>query len=381
MVITGKAAVYNVSSINANVNMTCGGYNSNVLGFVFLTYLRGQAELWVIVILYFLCFYLILSNFRRNLMLGISFYMSAVLIDSRKALKKYLDTYWPITLAVIYFGLMLGYNTAEEVHFLVPSLGASVNDYTQRAMGPCANYVSTTFGFFAQTIPQYCRVCNGISEPIAIHYLFTYSGSISSAFNQATVIGLALFKICSLLLSTYGFVDGETLMDVNEESCPWRNIHKCRSNFITTAQCNDYYYGEMEKFLDWIVTEESFGTALFILRAKGQVKRDTVKRPGVIEHIPKKYKEYLESKGEEVPERYSDVQSSWSYDDRKDMEMLTKFATDEDFVPQESMCEYASLVMEDLKLQWQDSRATADSASAAPAVQELKDHEEKTDDV
>jgi hypothetical protein len=64
--------------------------------------------------------------------------------------------------------------------------------------------------------------------------------------------------------------------------------------------------GEMEKFLDWIVTEESFGTALFILRAKGQVKRDTVKRPGVIEHIPKKYKEYLESKGEEVPERYSD---------------------------------------------------------------------------
>ncbi len=44
------------------------------------------------------------------------------------------------------------------------------------------------------------------------------------------------------------------------------------------------------------------------------------------------------------------VQGSWSYDDRKDMEMLTKFATDEDFVPQESMCEYASLVMEDLKL-------------------------------
>jgi hypothetical protein len=58
MVITGKAAVYNVSSVNANVNMTCVGYNSNVLGFVFLTYLRGQAELWVIVILYFLCFYL-----------------------------------------------------------------------------------------------------------------------------------------------------------------------------------------------------------------------------------------------------------------------------------------------------------------------------------
>jgi hypothetical protein len=131
----------------------------------------------------------------------------------------------------------------QEVHFLVPSLGASVNDYTQRALGPCANYVSTTFGFFAQTIPQYCMVCNGISEPIAVHYLYTYAGSISSAFNQATVIGLALFKICSLLLSTYGFVDGETLMDVNEESCPWRNIHKCRSKFITTAQCNDYYYG------------------------------------------------------------------------------------------------------------------------------------------
>jgi hypothetical protein len=46
-------------------------------------------------------------------MLGISFYMSAVLIDSRKTWKKYFDTYWPITLAVIYFGLMLGYNTAE----------------------------------------------------------------------------------------------------------------------------------------------------------------------------------------------------------------------------------------------------------------------------
>ncbi len=192
-------------------------------------------------------------------------------------------------------------------------------------------------------------VCNGISEPIAVHYLYTYAGSISSAFNQATVIGLALFKICSLLLSTYGFVDGETLMDVNEESCPWRNIHKCRSKFITTAQCNDYYYGPwsigiaaacllgwtasllfchamipvlswrsflllvcrmcasglMEKFLDWIVTEKSFAGALAILQTKGQVKRDSVRRPGVIEHIPKKYKEHLESKGEKVPERYS----------------------------------------------------------------------------
>ncbi len=35
--------------------MTCVGYNSNTLGFVFLDYLRGRAELWVIVILYFLC--------------------------------------------------------------------------------------------------------------------------------------------------------------------------------------------------------------------------------------------------------------------------------------------------------------------------------------
>jgi hypothetical protein len=43
-------------------------------------------------------------------------------------------------------------------------------------------------------------------------------------------------------------------------------------------------------------------------------------------------------------------QSSWCYQDRKDMEMLTKFTTDEDFVEQESVFQYVSLVWEDWML-------------------------------
>ncbi len=58
----GRAAVYNISSIQAkgnySTNVTCVGYNPDVLGNPYPSYLRGQAELWVIVILYFLCFYL-----------------------------------------------------------------------------------------------------------------------------------------------------------------------------------------------------------------------------------------------------------------------------------------------------------------------------------
>jgi hypothetical protein len=44
------------------------------------------------------------------------------------------------------------------------------------------------------------------------------------------------------------------------------------------------------------------------------------------------------------------VQGSWSYNDRKDMEMLTTFATEEDFEPEESMLEYVLLEWEDWKL-------------------------------
>ncbi len=72
--------------------------------------------------------------------------------------------------------------------------------------------------------------------------------------------------------------------------------------FITYDQCVDYYFGRMEQFLRWIVTEPSFAAAFELLKERNQVLRDDVKRPAVNRHIPKKYAQYLETNRKQMGE-------------------------------------------------------------------------------
>jgi hypothetical protein len=105
-------------------------------------------------------------------------------------------------------------------------------------------------------------LCNGLEQPVAVYYSKTYTEGFSSAFNQTTVIALALFKICSILLSKYAFISGDSLVGPNSRHSPYRNIHKLRHRLITMEQATDYLYALFERRLDWCLRQPAFAPAM-----------------------------------------------------------------------------------------------------------------------
>jgi hypothetical protein len=287
--------LFNSSQIlNNQSKITCAGYNDMEIGNPYMHSQRGKADIWIIVFLYIVCFSILFQKFWTAQVMAVAWQNQSILIDTRNTVQKYLQTYRWLAIALCYLVFLWKYSTVWEVLYrsldshvqidfhgldvfqiwvFVPytpvrdyrfDSGFSKNPYNGN--NPCGKFDDEGYVYYK------CAQCNGLEKPVLVYYDKKFTDGISAAFNQTFVIALALFQMCTLLLSNYNFIDGDELVDPNQRHSAYRNVHQLRHRFITSAQAYDYIWAIYDRSMDWCIRQPAFAPALRVVGDETQQK-------------------------------------------------------------------------------------------------------------